>query len=78
MTPYPTIPCPKCSRQLPADGEISVGEAVIPVYARPECVTRRAVFGETMELPLMFIIGLDGQPYDPADPDGRIDLTQYE
>jgi hypothetical protein len=78
MNKYPTIPCPKCSRLIPADGELSVGEAVIPVYSCPECFTPRELAGEVMELPLTFIIGADGKPYDPGDPDGEIDLPEYE
>jgi|GEM_PF-2642736 len=78
MPAHPTIPCPKCSRPLPADGEIACGGATIATYCCPECVTRRKFMGEMMELPLMFIVGPDGRAYDPADPDGAIDLTEYE
>jgi hypothetical protein len=31
-----------------------------------------------MDLPLTFILGPDGRPFDPADPDGEIDLTKYD
>jgi hypothetical protein len=73
-----TIPCPKCTRLLHADGELLFGGAVVPVYQCPECVARNTVMGEEMELPLTFIIGPDGKAYDPANPDGEIDLTKYE
>jgi len=63
---------------LPPGGEISLGAATIPVYQCPECVTRTTFLGEPMELPLTFIIGPDGNPYDPVNPDGEIDLTKYE
>ena len=64
--------------RLAAEGELSFGGATIPVYSCPECVTRTTVLGERMELPLTFVIGPGGKPYDPARPDGEIDLTQYE
>ncbi|CAN5512153.1 hypothetical protein BH10PLA1_BH10PLA1_18590 [soil metagenome] len=57
MPDYPVIPCPKCGRQLPADGEVSFGGAVIPVYQCPECITRTTFCGEPMEMALTFIIG---------------------
>lgn len=75
---HPVVRCPKCDRELPADGEISFAGMVIPTYCCPECVTRTTFMGEKMELPLMFIIGPDGRPYDPGNPDGEIDLTAYE
>lgn len=78
MPDHPTFPCPKCSRPLPADGEIAFAGVTIPTYCCPERVTRRSFMGKPMELPLMFIVGPDGKPNDPADPDGAIDLTQYD
>jgi hypothetical protein len=72
----PPIPCPKCGRALPL--AIVFGGATIPVYCCPECVTRKEFTGERMELPLIFILGPDGKPCDPADPEGEIDLRQYE
>lgn len=74
---YPIVPCPKCGRSLPADGEITFEGATFPSYCCPECVVRREFMGEMMEFPLMFIIGPDGEPFDPAAPDGKIDLTEY-
>jgi hypothetical protein len=73
---YPNVACPKCGRTLAADGEITFAGVVLPVYCCPECVTRTDFMGERMELPLMFIIGPDGRAYDPANPDGQIDLTK--
>jgi hypothetical protein len=78
MPSYPNVKCPKCGRQLAAEGELSFGGAALPVYSCPECVTRTVFPGERMELPLTFVIGPDGRAYDPANPDGEIDLTQYE
>jgi endogenous inhibitor of DNA gyrase (YacG/DUF329 family) len=75
---YPTVSCPKCGRQLPADGEVSFGGSTLPVYSCPECVTRTTFMGERMELPLTFLIGPDGKAYDPANPGGEIDLTEYD
>jgi hypothetical protein len=75
---YPVIPCPKCGRELPAAGEMSFGGATIPVYTCPECVIRTTFMDERMELPLVFIIGPDGKPCDPASPDGKIDLTDSD
>lgn len=54
-----------------------LGGETIPVYTCPECVTRTMFLGEAMESPLTFIVGPDGRAYDPAHPDGEIDLTEY-
>jgi hypothetical protein len=32
-------------------------------------------FGQTPELSLNFVVGSDGRALDPANPDGRIDMT---
>jgi hypothetical protein len=64
---------------LAAEGELAVFHGVTQVYSCPECVIRpMSGLCAGMELPLMFVLGPDGEPYDPADPDGRIDLTQYQ
>jgi hypothetical protein len=75
---YPKVECPKCGRLLPPDGEVTFRGAVIPTYCCPECVTRTTLMGESMELPLIFILGPDGRAFEPADPDGELDLTAYE
>ena len=75
---HPTVRCPKCSRRLQADGEITSAEQTIPVYVCPECLIRTTFMGQAMEMPLMFVIGPDGRAIDPANPDGEIDLTAYE
>jgi DNA-directed RNA polymerase subunit RPC12/RpoP len=75
---YPDVACPKCGRRLPADGELSLFGLVLPVYQCSECVSRNTVLGETMEVALTFVIGPDGKPYDPTQPDGQTDLTRYE
>ena len=78
MKMYPFVKCPKCNRELAADGEMQIGDVCLPTYQCPECVTRTKFLGETLELPLTFMIGPDGRAFDPADPDGEIDLTRYE
>jgi len=68
------IPCPKCGRSLAPDGEAVLGDQVFPVYSCDECVMTVEMFGETMELPLTFALDADGKPFDPASPDGKLQL----
>lgn len=89
---YPTVKCPSCGRMLEADGEVAlpgvfIGEvhddnaAVWPVYQCENCVVERTVFGpgtEKFKVCLTFMIGPDGQPYDPAAPDGVLNLSDAE
>jgi hypothetical protein len=73
-----SINCPKCGRALSVHGEVTVRHLTMPMYCCPECVTRRTLMGEFTESPLVFLIGPDGQPFDPVNPDGEIDLRPYE
>ena len=73
-----TVNCPKCGRRLPPDGELAVGPIAIPFYVCPECIVRMPVVGGEMELPLMFIVGPNGEAINPDDPEGEIDLTPYD
>jgi hypothetical protein len=75
----PSANCPKCGRALAPDGEFSVnGGPAIPYYQCPECVTRANFLGDRVEFPLTFVIGPDGKAYDPGNPDGAIDMTEYD
>lgn len=69
-----TFPCPKCGRSLKSSGELTVGDAVFPTFDCDECIMTVDVAGEPMELPLTFAVNSSGQPFDPADPDGRLRL----
>jgi hypothetical protein len=74
---YAHVVCPKCGRRLPAAGELSVEDVAVPVYSCPECVTRATFAGEEVELPLTFILGPGGRPFDLAHPGDDIDLKPY-
>jgi hypothetical protein len=68
-----THPCPRCSRPLPACGELFLtredGTRIArTVYSCGVCLVLREVFGEKREMALSFILGPDGQPMDPTDP----------
>lgn len=69
-----SYPCPKCGRPLPQSGEVAVDGKAIPIYSCDECLMVAEIFGERMEMALTFAVGDDGQPFDPASPDGRLEL----
>ena len=85
--PDPRVPCPRCGRLLRAD-ELTIPGLYVdsvhddhvvaaPVYSCDRCVVRRRIFGPESELftvALSFMIGPDGQPMDPAAPDGVLRL----
>ena len=72
---FETIKCPKCGRTLQPAGEVTIeGRGVLPMYQCDECLMRRQVFGESLELALTFCIGADGRAFDPAEPDGVLRL----
>ena len=75
---HPSVNCPKCGRLVAPQGEVTVRGAVLPLYCCPECLTRRTFMGDFMETGLVFLVGPDGKPFDPVNPDGEIDLTRYE
>ena len=70
----PTFPCPKCNRNLQASGVMTVGDVSVPTFQCDECLMTVDFAGEPMELPLTFAVDADGQPFDPAAPDGRLKL----
>ena len=86
---YPVVPCPRCGRMLKAEGELTMPGVYIgpvhddnafcvPAYQCDHCIIRRQPFGpgtEPLEMNLTFIIGPDGKPFDPLEPDGEIDLS---
>ena len=74
---YARIACPKCGRRLPAAGELSLAHIAVAVYSCPECLTHATFAGEEVELPLTFILGPGGRPFDLAHPGAAIDLTPY-
>jgi len=67
------FPCPKCNRLLTQSGEISVGDspALLPVFQCDECIKEVELFGVKHETALTFVLK-DGQPFDPAEDDGRL------
>jgi hypothetical protein len=70
--PKKTCPCPKCNRTLVQSGELTVGEQTVPTFQCDECLMVIDFAGETMEVALTFALDADGQPFDPAAPDGRL------
>lgn len=70
---FPKVPCPKCGRPLSASGELTVGDSLgVPTYQCDECLVDVDFAGETLSVALTFAVGPDGQPFDPADPEGRL------
>lgn len=68
------FPCPKCNRNLIAAGVMTVDGERLPTFSCDECLMSVDFGGEAMELPLTFVVGADGKPFDPASPDGRLNL----
>lgn len=60
------MPCPKCGRLLVPSGELTIGDAVLPVYQCDECLLTRDVMGRPFELALTFTLDANGRPADPA------------
>lgn len=71
-----SVQCPKCGRSCEAVGVVESDEPALAgeVYQCPECRVRVDFAGETMDLPLTFMLDDRGRPFDPADPDA--DLSQ--
>jgi hypothetical protein len=67
-----THPCPKCGRKLQANGELAVGDYVAPVFQCDECLMTIDIAGEPMEVALTFALDANGEPFDPADPEGKL------
>jgi hypothetical protein len=69
-----TFPCPKCNRNLGASGVVTIGGKQLPTFQCDECLMKVNFDGEEMELALTFMLDENGQPFDPAAPDGRLRL----
>jgi hypothetical protein len=72
-----THPCPKCGRILQQSGEATVScgdgtQLVVPVFQCDECLMNFDFGGESMEIALTFALDEKGQPFDPADPEGKL------
>lgn len=67
-----SVPCPKCGRPLQPSGTITTEGGEFPVYQCDECLVQTELFGERVEAALTFCVGEDGQPFDPASPDGKL------
>jgi endogenous inhibitor of DNA gyrase (YacG/DUF329 family) len=67
-----THPCPKCGRTLVQSGELESEGRIYPTFQCEECVVTVDFLGETTEIALTFALDKEGQPFDPADPDGRL------
>ena len=67
-----TFPCPKCNRTLRLTGELTVGGRTFPAFSCDECIVDREFDGEMFPMSLTFCVDDKGQPFDPADPDGRL------
>lgn len=72
-----TYPCPKCGRTLRPSGEAVLEDGAaspvsVSVYQCDECLMTVEFLGETTQVALTFAVKPDGQPFDPAAPDGRL------
>ncbi len=80
MAPVNTHPCPKCGRPLEPSGETTTSDDSgrilerFTVYQCDECLVHEELFGERTEMALTFVLGRDGMPRDPADPDKPLNL----
>ena len=67
-----TYPCPGCGELLLQTGEVVIdGRVTLPTFQCDRCVVTRPMFGE---MALTFMLGEDGKPFDPCDPDGIVRL----
>jgi hypothetical protein len=68
------FPCPKCQPRLAKSGEVVVDGHSFPVFQCDECIAHVEMFGEPVEGALTFAVDADGNPFDPATPDGSLPL----
>jgi hypothetical protein len=59
---------------LSASGVVTMGEQTLPTFQCDVCKMNVEFMGERMELPVTFLVDENGQPFDPASPDGRLRL----
>ena len=66
------VKCPKCGRKLRASGVLDFDGRELPTYQCDECLRVVEFLGERQEVALTFVLGEDGRPFDPADPDADL------
>lgn len=76
---FEQFPCPKCERVLRRVGKMTVGDAddpksrmLVAVFQCPECLDERELSGDTVEMPLMFVVDDEGHAFDPENPEGLL------
>ena len=62
--------CPRCSRQLPASGELSVGDDDVTIFQCDECLQTVTMMGENWEVAFTFAVRPDGSWFDPKAGEG--------
>jgi predicted RNA-binding Zn-ribbon protein involved in translation (DUF1610 family) len=69
------FPCPKCGRTLLSCGEITDPEkGSCQVYQCDECIATATIDGEPFEIALTFAVDADGQAFNPATADGKLEI----
>lgn len=57
-------------------GQLQIGaDVTLPTFQCDECIKVVTFLGERMEVALTFALDRRGQPFDPAEPDGRLRLS---
>jgi hypothetical protein len=59
---------------LDPSGVVTVDDRDLPVYQCDECTVPTDIGGERFDAALTFCVGEDGRPFDPASPDGEIQV----
>lgn len=57
--------CPKCSRQLPVSGSLTIGEQDVAIFQCDECLQTVDMLGEPLEVAFTFAVREDGSWFDP-------------
>lgn len=73
-----TFPCPRCGRELERNGVLSVEGHAVPLavfqcdHCRQPYDAEEARRPDPLMVHLTFVVGPDGRPFDPADPEADL------
>jgi len=57
--------CPKCTRELPPSGTLSLGSEDVTIFQCDECLQKVEMMGDTFEVAFTFAVRGDGSWFDP-------------